>query len=1021
MAGIEQLEIHSKSYIVRWVKVEEGHTISWSVQPHKKSINFAIVKHPGTGGTSLASQADERSSSEHRTTEAGSVDGSGKPSLFARKDASTAQDQLAKKGFIPIKWHGKCEADKVSMGTYDVTSGGMFGLVFDNTFSKQTSKTATFVLLTYPTGAPPQTAHHLPNLQQSGPNASSSRTSLGKHSSPRIMGHVGSESVDSLHSHRGGRANSIAAKSEAGSSSYHTGTLLKRRRKKGQGYARRFFSLDYTTCTLSYYHNRNSSALRGAIPLSLAAIAADERRREITIDSGAEVWHLKASNPREFSEWARALERASRIARGLERLGSGDGDASAPVGGVGGSAGSQARLRVTTGVSNTQQDEDREWKQVESLVSRIVGTRDALRRLVKDMAAQQQQKTSSGHSSSYLTPATSTPTVSEDSDGYFTPQQERRPFWKRKASSSALSPLTPGAFQNAVSSSLAVPTPNTVTTVSSANGTKRLSKIPQHHEERTAHDHCAALLNDLDSVVVEFSSLLATSKRRRIPPPTSSVSRKSYESTSTANEEFFDAEAGDASQNQLMIIDHHSEDDTPASDAEEASIHESSSVSSIEDDEDYSHTADGTSRALFPVKPKSLTPLPITDEISRRKTIPPATVSPPSLIAFVRKNVGKDLSTISMPVSANEPLSLTQRVAEQLEYGHLLTTAAKQAQAKDRLLYVTAFAISQFSNGRAKERAIRKPFNPLLGETFELLRSDAEVPGGGFRLLVEKVCHRPVRLAMQADAASWSFAQSPAPTQKFWGKSAELTTEGRVRVTLRLADGTDEFYSWTIATMFLRNVVMGEKYVEPVGNMHVNNESDGSRAVVEFRSKGVFGGRGEEVSVELFGSDGGHSGLSLAGTWTGGLKALPSGREVWKVGELVKNAGQTYGLTSFAASLNEVTELERGKLPPTDSRLRPDQRFAEGGALEKAEEMKARLEERQRERRKEIEERGEEWKARWFVKVSGGGDNGDGEGGSGGGEEVWRLKGGKEGYWESRERSPKEGWAGVVDIFDVDD
>ena len=88
--------------------------------------------------------------------------------------------------------------------------------------------------------------------------------------------------------------------------------------------------------------------------------------------------------------------------------------------------------------------------------------------------------------------------------------------------------------------------------------------------------------------------------------------------------------------------------------------------------------------------------------------------------------------------------------------------------AEDRLAYVTAFAISSFSNSRAKERAIRKPFNPLLGETFELLRSDAEVPGGGYRLLVEKVCHRPVRLAMQADSSngSWSFAQSPAPSPK---------------------------------------------------------------------------------------------------------------------------------------------------------------------------------------------------------------------------------------------------------------
>ncbi|GAB1313846.1 Oxysterol-binding protein 3 [Madurella fahalii] len=976
MAGIEQLEIHSKAYIVRWVKVDAGHTISWSVQPHKKSINFAIVKHPGTGATTLASQADELGTPDQHTEGVAET----KPGLFTKKDASTAQDQLAKKGFIPIKWHGKCEADKVSVGTYDVTQGGMFGLVFDNTFSKQTSKTATFVLLTYPTGNPPQTARHLPNLQ-AGPIASASRTSLGKHSSPRL-GAVPSESLDSLHSHHPrGRALSTAGRSDGGiPSSYHVGVLLKRRRKKGQGYARRFFSLDYTTCTLSYYHNRTSSALRGAIPLSLAAIAADERRREITIDSGAEVWHLKASNAKEFGDWARALERASKIARGLETAGN------EPVPEVPGAS-------AAAPIANTQQEEDREWQQVEALVSRIVGTRDALRRLVKDMAAQKQTPNNQG--SPYL--SSPTPTVPEDSDGYFAPQQDKRSFWKRKASG-ASTPMTPTSFPAAGSTSLVVPTSNNATPV--PNGSKSNTSLP---EDRNTYDNCAALLNDLDSVVVEFSVLLNNNRRRRAPAQASAAPRTSIESTSTVDE-FFDAEAGETerSQNKLMIINHQSEEDTPASDVEEVSIHESSSESSIDDEEDFQHTAAGAA-GLFPAKPKSLAPLPITDAVERRRTIPPAKVLPPSLIAFVRKNVGKDLSTISMPVSANEPTSLLQRMAEQLEYAQLLDAAAQQAQAKDRLARIAAFAVSQFSNGRAKERAIRKPFNPLLGETFELLRSEAEVPGG-FRLLVEKVTHRPVRLAMQADSAHWSFSQSPAPTQKFWGKSAELTTEGRVRVSLRLPDGSDEHYSWNIATVFLRNVVMGEKYVEPVGSMHVSNDSTGAKAAIEFRSKGVFGGRGEEVQVEIFGPDGAHTGLSLTGTWTGALKASPGGQEIWRVGGLVDNAANTYGLTTFAAGLNEITPLEKGKLPPTDSRLRPDQRLAEQGDLDKAEEWKVKLEEAQRQRRKVMEENGEEYKPKWFVKVATGQD----------GEEVWRMKGGKEGYWEERARGQ---WPGVVDIF----
>jgi 5-oxoprolinase (ATP-hydrolysing) len=873
----------------------------------------------------------------------------------------------------------------VSVGTYDVTQGGMFGLVFDNTFSKQTAKTATFVLLTYPTGAPPQTARHLPNLQ-AGPAASASRSSLGNHSNSPRMGAAASGSVDSLHSHgaQRSRALSSATRSDAGvPSSYHVGVLLKRRRKKGQGYANRFFSLDYTTCTLSYYHNRNSSALRGAIPLSLAAIAADERRREITIDSGAEVWHLKASNPKEFSDWARALERASKIARGLETVVNENETAPPTRGGAPQPAPSPRNA----------QHEDRDWQHVESLVSRIVGTRDALRRLVKDMAAEKQSPSIHG---AYLSP--STPTVPEDSDGYFTPQADnKRAFWKRKASGSSAS-LTPQSFQSAASASLAVPTP---TSASAPNGSKSYGAS---QGDSDTYDHCAALLKDLDSVVVEFSTLLGTSKRRRMPAQPPLDTRTSLESTASTVDEFFDAEVGDMgrSQSQVMLINQQSEEDTANSDVEEVSIHDSSTVSSV-GDEDLAHTGDGVG-SLFPAKPKSLSPLPITDTVPRRKTIPPAKMAPPSLIAFVRKNVGKDLSTISMPVSANEPISLLQRMAEQLEYANLLDSAAQQSQPQHRLLRVAAFAVSQFSNGRAKERAIRKPFNPLLGETFELVRSENDVPGG-FRLLVEKVTHRPVRLAMQADSAHWSFGQSPAPTQKFWGKSAELTTDGRVRVTLRLPDGGEEYYSWNTATVFLRNVVMGEKYVEPVGTMHVCNDSTGAKAAVEFRSKGVFGGRGEEVQVEVYGPDGAHTGLSMNGTWTGALKASPGGQEVWRAGSLVDNPASTYGLTTFAAGLNEITPVEKGKLPPTDCRLRPDQRLAEQGELDQAEEWKVKLEEAQRVRRRVMEENGEEHRPRWFVKAATGQD----------GEEVWRLRGGKEGYWEERARGA---WPGVVDLFE---
>ncbi|KAI6749126.1 hypothetical protein HG531_008073 [Fusarium graminearum] len=995
MAGIEQLEVHSKachqallcSYIVRWVKVDEGNTLSWSVQPHKKSINFGLVKHPGSGATTFVASTTE--DLNNGPEESGGTS-DGKASRFAKKETN-AQELLKSKGFIPIKWIGKCEADKVSIGTFDVKEdqSGMYGLVFDNTFSKQTSKTATFVVMTYPTGAPPQTSSHLPNLQ--APKAGASQTSLGRYGSPKGDG-VTSASVDSLHSHNaaGNGAPSVSSRSEAGSSNYHTGVLHKRRRKKGQGYARRFFSLDYSTCTLSYYYNPKSSALRGAIPLSLAAVAADERRREISIDSGAEVWHLRAPNDKEFQDWALALEKASRVARGLETL----------------DLPKKNTLKLNTRqIQPTQQSspqEDREWEQVESLVSRVVGTRDALRRLTREVTAQ--AKPPPVNTPQYLSPTPGGTSIAEENDSYFTPPSEhRRSFWRRKSNAPAISPATLGA-----ATAMAVPSPSGVTTTISAstpNHSRRQSK-GINREENTLQDHCQSLLTDLDSVVSEFTTLINNSKRRRLPVPLSAggASRKSIDTVSTADE-FFDAE--DANSAVLKIDgseDEASRSEQAEDEEEEDSFRDNSSVSSI--GENDTANLDDASH-LFPVKAKSLTPLPIEQAVTRRATIPPAAAAAPSLIAFFRKNVGKDFSTISMPVTSNEPSSMCQKVAEQLEYAQLLNQAAKQSSPTDRLMFVAAFAVSQFSSGRAKERAIRKPFTPLLGETFELVRSDKEVPGG-FRLLVEKVQHRPLLLAMQADSANWSFSQSPAPGQKFWGKSAEITTDGRVRIVLRLSNGSEERYSWNIATMFLRNVVMGEKYVEPVGTMHVVNDSTGHKAAVEFKSKGMWGGRIEDVGVEIFNPEGANTGSGLVGTWTNSLKTTGKGggQEIWRVGPLVENAANTFGLTTFAATLNEVTEIEKGKLPPTDCRLRPDQRAYEQGAIDDAEDMKQKLEEAQRGRRRELEERGETYKPRWFVKVENAPE----------GEEVWKLKTGKDSYWEER---AKGSWQGVEELFKI--
>lgn len=368
-----------------------------------------------------------------------------------------------------------------------------------------------------------------------------------------------------------------------------------------------------------------------------------------------------------------------------------------------------------------------------------------------------------------------------------------------------------------------------------------------------------------------------------------------------------------------------------------------------------------------------------------------------------------------MPVTSNEPTTLLQRIPEDLEYSHLLDSAATSSDSRKKMLYLSIFAQSYLSTLRSYKRSLRKSFTPLLAETYELVREDK-----GWRFLAEKVNHRPQIFAAHAESDKWTWSFCPSPRQKFWGKSFEMTIEGTVRVVL---SGSREVITWQKPTSYMRNIIAGEKYIEPVGEVIVWNHTSGEKAVVEFKpAKGMWGGRAEDVGITTYTKDG-SVGSRAEGKWTESIRMVPSGEELWKVGDLIENEDKFCGFPVFTAQLSEITKMEEGFLPPTDSRLRPDRKLHELGKMDEAEEIKVQLEEGQRARRRE----GMEPPVRWFRKVTleteglhhqntspviGSGIGSDSE--EGGEEEIWRIKDGKDGYWGRRENG---NWEGLIELW----
>lgn len=171
----------------------------------------------------------------------------------------------------------------------------------------------------------------------------------------------------------------------------------------------------------------------------------------------------------------------------------------------------------------------------------------------------------------------------------------------------------------------------------------------------------------------------------------------------------------------------------------------------------------------------------------KRRTIVPEKPNYPLNLWSIMKNcIGKDLSKIPMPVNFNEPLSMLQRLTEDYEYTDLLDKAAACDDPCEQLAYVAAFTISSYST---TSNRTGKPFNPLLGETFECDRSDDL----GWKCLAEQVSHHPPMAAIHCEGKGWACWQEFTMTTKFRGKYLQVIPLGSAYVEFKK---TGHKYGW---------------------------------------------------------------------------------------------------------------------------------------------------------------------------------------------------------------------------------
>ncbi|KAM9773444.1 oxysterol-binding protein-related protein 7 isoform 1-T2 [Syngnathus typhle] len=353
------------------------------------------------------------------------------------------------------------------------------------------------------------------------------------------------------------------------------------------------------------------------------------------------------------------------------------------------------------------------------------------------------------------------------------------------------------------------------------------------------------------------------------------------------------------------------------------------------------------------------------------------------LMAILYNNIGKDLARVSMPAALNEPVNLLQRLCEELEYSQLLDTAVATADPYQRMVYIAAFAISGYSTATFRNRY--KPFNPVLGETYECVRED-----GAFRFISEQVCHHPPISACHAESENYSFWQDQRWKNKFWGKSLEIVPTGMVNVTVpRYGD----HYEWNKVVTCIHNVLSQQRYLEHYGEVTIRNlKSNACTCKITFVKSRYWGSDANKNEVQGTVLDQSGSVIHrFGGLWHEGIfcDTLPTPKCVWKPNPQPKDHLIYYGFSAFAMELNQLTADLKPLLPPTDSRLRPDQRMLEEGLVEETDRKKDEIEELQRERRKELGKKGEEHVPAFFKKAK-----------DSCGRDVWLTN---ETYWKLRE------------------
>jgi len=318
---------------------------------------------------------------------------------------------------------------------------------------------------------------------------------------------------------------------------------------------------------------------------------------------------------------------------------------------------------------------------------------------------------------------------------------------------------------------------------------------------------------------------------------------------------------------------------------------------------------------------------------------------------------GMDLTKITLPTFILEKKSMLERITNFFQIPDLLLEANHTQKPVARFVNVLKWYLASW---HIAPKAVKKPLNPVLGETFSCYWKDLPYNAGDAYYLSEQTSHHPPKSSYfyLVPKEKIRVDGTVIPKSKFLGNSSAAIMEGLGQVTF--GNWNEEQYVLSQPNVYVRGILFGKMKTELGDHMIVRCEALGLEADIEFKTKGFISGTYDAIegfikeigtSKELF---------QLTGKWNDviDIKDLSTGKKL-----VLIDTHKTIQVKPQVRPLEEQSEYESRRLwkPTTDALARRDHSTAT--------EEKFKVENEQREKAKKRLEDGVEFRPRYFRPV----------------------------------------------------